>query len=159
MFMSRKRIAALLAFVALGGGGFWLWQTQFNESRPIDPRPLMAHRENFVAKYRRTECLARIDFPVVEPWTDALSDRVFRNLMRFVAEDRPQTGGFQYSLDPGKGRLFVQFSDDCPNRTAHLRDWAAQYGRRHAAPRFSVSDDLIQPGPDTLDNPGPDWID
>lgn len=158
MHSSRKWIAAFVGFAVLGGGT-WVWKTQFSENRPIDPRPLMAHQEHFVAKYRRAECLARIDFPVVEPWTDALSDRVFRNLMRFVAEERPQTGGFQYRLDPGKGRLFVQFSDDCPNRTAHLRDWAAQYGRRHADPHFSVSDDIIQPGPETLDDSGPDWID
>lgn len=159
MLMSRKWLAALVALLVLGGGGFAFWKTQYNEGRPIDPRPLMKHRETFVAKYRRAECLVRIDFPVVEPWTGALSDQVFRNLMRFVAEDRPQTGGFQYRLDPGKGRLFVQFSDDCPNRQAHLRDWAAQYGGRYAVPRFGVSDDVIQPGPDTLDTPGPDWID
>lgn len=158
MHSSRKWIA-VLAVSAVVGGGVWVWKTQLDQSRPIDPRALMEHREQFVAKYRRTECLARIDFPVVSPWTEALSDQVFRNLMRFVAEERSQTGGFQYRLDPGKGRLFVQFSDGCPNRTAHLRDWVAQYGRRHAEPHFSVSDDIIQPGPETLDDPGPDWID
>jgi hypothetical protein len=158
MHSSRIWIAAL-AVSAVVGGGVWVWETQLDESRPIDPGPLMEHREQFIAKYRRTDCLARIDFPIVSPWTEALSDQVFRNLMRFVAEERPQTGGFQYRLDPGTGRLFVQFSDDCPNRTAHLRDWATQYGRRHAEPHFSVSDDIIQPGPDALDDPGPDWID
>jgi len=89
--MSRKWLAGLagllLAAIAVG-----VWETQFDEQRPIDPAPLNKYRETFVAKYRREECLVRIDFTYESEWSDKLRERVFRNLVRFIAEERPQTG-------------------------------------------------------------------
>ncbi len=121
--------------------------------------PLKKHRENFVAKYRREECLVRIDFIYTDKWSDAVNDRVFRDLMRFISEQRPQTGGFWWTLNPATEQMFVQISDDCPHRYDHMRDWAAQYARRYDYPRFTVSNDHIKPGPDTLDHKTEDWLD
>lgn len=156
--MSRKWLAGLvgLLFAAIAVG---VWKTQFDEQRPIDPAPLNKYRETFVAKYRREECLVRIDFTYKERWSDKLNERVFRNLVRFIAEERPQTGGFWWTLNPATGQIFVQISDDCPRRYDHMRDWAASFARRYDNPRFTVSDDHIKPGPDTLDHQTEDWLD
>lgn len=146
----------LLAAVAVGVG---LWKIHLDEQRPIDPAPLNKHRETFVAKYRREECLVRIDFTFGGEWSDKMSERIFRNLMRFIAEERPQTGGIWWTLNPGSGQMFVQISDDCPRRYDHLRDWAASFARRYDNPRFTVSNDHIKPGPDTLEHKTDDWLD
>jgi hypothetical protein len=94
----------------------------------------------------------RIDITDTVTWTDVISDRIFRNLMRFVAEERPQLGVYSYNLNRRDGYLFVQFADDCPNRFEHMREWARRYARRHGNPSFSVSNDIIKPGPDTIDH-------
>ncbi|OAN50446.1 hypothetical protein A6A04_18380 [Paramagnetospirillum marisnigri] len=146
-------------FFAVALMSYWIWKTQYDERRVIDPAPLSKHMENFVAKYRREECLARLDFMSSGSWSEDMNQRIFRSLTRFVAEEQPQMGLFWWALNPATGQMFVQFADDCPNRFEHMRDWARRYARRYDVPRFTVSTDIITPGPDTLDHRDDLWID
>jgi hypothetical protein len=156
----RKNITAFVAgLLAIGALSYWVWKTQYDEQRVIDPAPLSKHMENFVPKFRPDECLVRLDFTDSGQWTDALSDRIFRNLMRFVSEDRPEMGMIWLNINPGAGKFFVQISDDCQNRYGYMREWTKHYSRRYDNPRFTVSEDHIKPGPETLEAKGFPWID
>jgi hypothetical protein len=55
--------------------------------------------------------------------------------------------------------MFVQISDDCQNRIEYMREWTKHYARRYDNPRFTVSEERIKPGQDTLDAHGYPWID
>jgi hypothetical protein len=99
--MMHKTIAAFVAGAfTLGTLSYWVWKTRYDEQRVIDPAPLSKHMENFVAKYRPDECLVRLDFTDSDQWSDDLSDRIFRNIMRFAGEDRPEMGMIWLQINP-----------------------------------------------------------
>ncbi|WP_068492352.1 hypothetical protein [Paramagnetospirillum marisnigri] len=158
--MLHKSILATVGiFGIVAASSYWVWKTQYDEQRPINMALLNKHMETFLPKYRREECLVRVDITDSGTWSEALKDRIFRNLMHFVSEARPQLGPYSYLLNPATGQMFVQFADDCPNRFEHMRDWARRYARRYDVPRFTVSTDIITPGPNTLDHRDEDaWV-
>ena len=125
----------------------------------MDFTRLNQHMEHFTPKYRPEDCLVRVKMVQQDDWSESLRDRVFRNLMRYVSEQKPQMGMAQWSVNPTTESIFIQFSDNCPDRFNVMRNWVDSYAKRYASPRFTVSDDLIKPGPETLNAKGFPWLD
>ncbi len=157
--MRKINAAIVVGLLVIGAMSYWVWKTQYDEDRPMDFSRLTKHMENFTPKYRSGDCLVRVDMTHSGEWTEAMRSIIFRNLMRFVSEEAPQMGVAQWKINPKDDNIFIQFSDNCPDRYNVMREWVRSYTRRYDSPRLSVSNDIIRPGPETLDTTEFHWLD
>ncbi len=113
----------------------------------------------FVPKYRRDECIVRIDYAYLGPAKSGYEAIFFYEIFRYLARHEPKAALFERRDIPGRA-LYLMFADQCERRFEIARKVVAHLKAvRPGHFRMAVSRDIIKPGPDTVDSDAPLWID
>lgn len=137
---------------------------------PWPPRPdksaaIRHYATEFKPRYRRADCLVRLDYLYRGPEKWGGRELMFRELSYYLSTYEPKAAAFAYGSRgmpemPGFIAMFVQYYDQCDRRIEIAEAFARYLRRRHGDwYRIRVHHERIEPGPDTLDTTGPAWID
>jgi|AGTN01.1.fsa_nt_gi hypothetical protein len=158
MTAGRKITLLILALALLVAGAMPVYQHWKREYGPLDDsRALAAWAAWQGPSYTRSECAVRVK---VERGAGAerVWDELFPTFTRYLYNNEPKalfSMGWDRQHD-----MILQFFDDCPRRHDIARAMTAYFQRRHGdAIGFTVTDDQVTPGPETMQACGPHWTD
>ena len=169
-----KRPLPLLAFfVAVAAIAFLFvnyarenpFPQKHNNPFPPPPDKTAANQyylSKFKPRYRRSDCIVRLDFSYYGDPSFEWSSLIFREFSYYLFENDPKAAIFSYRI-PARGRakaIFLQFADQCDRRFEIADALAAHLVSRHPVFEMTASHDLIAPGPNSIEVGGEGyWID
>jgi hypothetical protein len=119
----------------------------------------------FKPRFRRADCIVRLDYIYRGPAKWDGGGLIFRELIYYLFTYEPKAAVFAYQGkdmpgEPGSAAMFVQYADLCDRRVEITEAFARYMRRRHGDwYRIHVRHERIEPGPETIDTTGPAWID
>lgn len=158
MRLGRKAIVWLTIVSAAVIGAVPAYRYWKREYGPLDNSAALAAWQTWQGpKYSRSECMVRLTLES-GPGSEKAWEALFPTFTRYVYNHEPKAL-FDLGWDR-QGRMYLQFFEECPRRYEIARAMAGYFERRYgAAIRFTVADDLIQPGPETIQACGQQWLD
>lgn len=158
MHLGRKGtvVLVLLAAAALGivpAALYWK-----HEYGPLDDSSVSAAWKSWQGpQYRRAECMVRVKVERREG-ANKVWNALFPTFTRYVYKHEPKAL-FEMGWDR-QDNMILQYYDICPRRFEITRGMAAYFQRRHGdAIRFTVTEDHVEPGPETMQACGQQWTD
>ncbi len=115
-------------------------------------------------KFYRKECILRVDYTFTGADSEDARGILIDLFSRYLRAQEPRIAGIGYQSPPGskwENSFFVQFADQC-DRRYEIGHAVANHinNERPDLFRITASDDLILPGPDTIEMHGEEiWID
>lgn len=156
--MSRKVLLTTL-FAATAIAALLSLYKWYREYGPLDEERARARWDETWSgpRYERADCIVRIDVKL-GPGHDDAWNRWHQDFMRYVINHEPRA-----LFDAGHGRqgeIYLQFFGECDRRYHIARGMVAYFSERQGERlAMTIRDDRIQPGPDTIQSCGRQWID
>lgn len=158
MQLGRKGTVILVILAAAVVGAVPATQYWKREYGPLDDSAALAAWNSWQGpQYKRAECMVRVKVERREG-ANKVWDELFPTFTRYVYNREPKAL-FEMGWD-GQENMILQYFADCPRRFEITRGMTAYFQRRHGdAIRFTVTEDSLEPGPDTMQACGQQWTD
>ncbi len=156
--IGRKITLLALALAAAAIGAVPATRYWKREYGPLDDSAALAAWHAWSGpKYSRADCMVRVRVERRDG-ADKAWDELFPTFTRYVYNHEPKAL-FKMGWDRQHDML-LQFFDECPRRHDIARAMTAYFERRHGdAIRFTVTEDSLEPGPETMQACGQQWTD
>lgn len=158
MQLGRKGTVVLVVLAAVAVGAVPAYQYWKREYGPLDDSAVLAAWKSWQGpQHRRAECMVRVKVERREG-ANKVWDALFPTFTRYVYNHEPKAL-FEMSWDR-QDNMILQYFADCPRRFEITRGMTAYFQHRHGdAIRFTVTEDRLEPGPDTMQACGQQWTD
>lgn len=132
-----------------------------NEPSSLLQQTLRLHERYRNPKFTRRECIVEIEIVSrsdTRYWNSVGGENPYNFMLSYGKRHHSRLSLFSYS--GGSDRIHLIFYDRCNRRVEMASEMMSAYmGRYPTGPKFIVHNKYVDPGPNTINDTGPGWID